>query len=615
MSASLDDPTLAEQCAKAAADLTIPVLLHRNSVQFADLPALSVIGSPDPVLTWGEVRNRVAALARGLAELGLRSGDRMLILASSRTEHWLVDVAAVHLGAVPCTAYATLSTEQLRFLGQHSQARVIVVEGAEQLARLQPVLDELPAVVRVVVMEEAALPGGDERFVSFRAVEEAGAELHRADPSVFEETWPKVRPEQPLTLLYTSGTTGDPKGVILTHYNVLYQATALEALTTVPEHAPSVAYLPLAHIAERVLGIYVPIFRAAHVHLVGDPRQILAALTQVRPTSFFGVPRIWEKMVAGLQGYLGAADENVKAAFTAASDVALAAYDHRAHGEPVPADLAARLVEADRTVLRPIRSTLGLDDIISAGSGAAPIPVAVLLFLAGLGVDVFEVWGMTETTGSATINTPDSFRTGTVGRASVGVELRIADDGEILVRGPQVFLGYLQADGSVLSGTDAEGWLATGDVGTLDEDGFLTITDRKKELIITASGKNISPAQIENALRSHPLIGYAVAVGDRRPYVTALIALDEESAPVWARAHGLEEVEPDALAEHPTVLAEIQTAVDAANERLSRPEQVKKFRILPRTWTPESGELTPTMKLRRRVIADRYAPDIDDLYA
>jgi long-chain acyl-CoA synthetase len=276
---------------------------------------------------------------------------------------------------------------------------------------------------------------------------------------------------------------------------------------------------------------------------------------------------------------------------------------------------------ADRLVLGPIRTGLGLDRLTWSGSGAAPIPVEVLLFLAGLGIDVLEVWGMTETSGSATINTAENFRTGSVGRPHLGTEIKLAEDGEILVRGPMVALGYLREDGGVEPITDADGWLFTGDIGTLDQDGFLTITDRKKELIITSGGKNISPAQIENSLRSHPLIGQAVAIGDRRPYVTALIALDDEIAPAWAKARRLDLAgsEPalgdlSDLAAHPAVLAEVQAAVDLANSRLSRSEQIKRFRILPQPWTAETGELTPTLKLRRRVIMERHGETIDAMY-
>ncbi|MCU7726384.1 AMP-dependent synthetase/ligase [Actinoplanes sp. KI2] len=578
-------------------------MLHRNATTFGDRPALSMLGS-DITRTWRELRDEIAALARGLAELGLTSGDRMLIMMSGRPEHWIADLAATHLGAVPSTVYATLAPEQLRYVAAHSGARILVLESPEAHDQWKPILDSLAEPPRVLVV------GGSLEEAAAR-----GADLHRADPSVFETTWRKIVPSQPVTLLYTSGTTGDPKGVVLTHANVIYQSAALEATVPTPDHMPSLAYLPLAHIAERMLGIYNPIYRAGHVTICPDPAQLLAGLVAVRPVSFFGVPRIWEKMVAGLQAQLAAADPPVRAAVENASALALQAYELRAAEQEVPDDLAARLLAVDSLVLRPLRARLGLDNMLWAGSGAAPIPVEVLRYLAGIGVDVLEVWGMTETTGTATINTPDHFRTGTVGRVNPGMELKLGEDGEIFVRGPLVCAGYLRPDGEVAPVVDAEGWLATGDVGVLDEDGYLTITDRKKELIITSAGKNISPAQIENLLRAHPLIAQAVAIGDRRPYVTALIVLDEEAAPMWARARGITDVSVDSLSSDPAVLAEIGEAVAAANARLARPEQVKTFRVLPTVWSPVSGELTPTLKLRRRVVQERYADTIDQLYS
>nr|BFE59273.1 AMP-dependent synthetase/ligase [Dactylosporangium thailandense] len=606
--------TLADQCAKTAADLTVPGLLHRNATEFGDRPALTTLGRDD-TRTWSELRQEVAEISRGLAEIGLRPGRHMLIMMSGRPEHWLVDLAAVHLGAVPSTVYPTLSPEQLRYLAVHSRAQVLVLEGAAELARWRPILPDLPDLRRIVLVDEPAPDDISLATVPLSHVRAVGRTAHRADPEAFERRWRAIRPDQPVTLLYTSGTTGDPKGVVLSHHNVIYQAVVLEATVAVPDHAPSVAYLPLAHIAERMLGIYNAVYRAGHVTICPDAGQLVAALRAVGPASFFGVPRVWEKMAAGVQAQLAAAAAAARAAFEAASAVALEAYELRAAGRPVPDELATRLAQADDSVLRPMRALLGLQNMVWAGSGAAPIPVEVLRFLAGLGLDVLEVWGMTETTGTATINTPARFRTGTVGRPNPGMEVRLAEDGEILVRGPLVCSGYLRRDGGVEAITDTDGWLATGDVGTLDEDGFLTITDRKKELIITSSGKNVSPAQIEALLRAHPLIGQAVAIGDRRPYVTALIVLDDEVAPQWARAHGIEDPRPDALAANPVLLAEIQATVDAANARLSRPEQVKSFRILPSSWTPETGELTPTLKLRRRVITARYSDTIDALYA
>ncbi|MFI7545027.1 AMP-dependent synthetase/ligase [Actinoplanes sp. NPDC049599] len=606
------DTPLARRCADTARGLTVPALLHRNATEFPDLPALSTLGKPG-TLTWRELRDEVAALAAGLAELGLRTGDRMLIMMSARPEHWLVDLAATHLGAVPSTVYATLAGGQLHYLARHSRAEIIVLEGAAELARWAPILAELPQVRHVVVVDDAGV-GDDGRVVALGQVAGRGAAAHRADPAAFEKRWREVRPDQPVTLLYTSGTTGDPKGVLLSHHNVIYQSVVLEATVVTPDHAASLAYLPLAHIAERILGIYQPVYRAGHVTICPDPAQLLAGLAALRPVSFFGVPRVWEKMAAGVQAQLAGADPSVRTTIDMARSVAQQAYRLRAAEQPVPPELAARLATLDSAVLRPIRARLGLDNVLWAGSGAAPIPVEVLLFLASLGIDVFEVWGMTETTGTATINTPDHFRTGTVGRVNAGMELAIAEDGEILVRGPLVCTGYLRADGGVEPVTDADGWLATGDVGTLDDDGYLTITDRKKELIITSGGKNISPARIESLLRAHPLIAQAVAVGDGRPCVTALIVLDEETVPAWAAGRGVADAHLPSVAADPLLVAEISAAVEAANASLSRPEQVKAFRILPSAWTPESGELTPTLKLRRRIIRDRYSDTIEALY-
>lgn len=599
---------------RRAGELTIPALLQRNVAEHGDLPALTVVGRPDSTVSWREVGERVAAIARALGARGVGVGDRVLIMMSSRPEHWLVDLALTSLGALPSTVYATLSSDQLAYLAQHSGARLIVLEGEGQLQRWQPVLSEASTVETVVMVDPGAVAPGDPRFVELAAVESEGATLHAADPSVFEAAWRAVTPHQPVTVLYTSGTTGDPKGVALSHLNVIYQSLVLEATVSTPDHAPHVAYLPLAHIAERMLGIYNLVYRAAHAYLCPDPLQLLAALQEARPASFFGVPRIWEKFTAALQARVGALEEPQRTGVQQAMQLALTVRKYREEGSPVPDDLAARLATVDEVALRPIRAGLGLDRTVWPGSGAAPIPVDVLTYLGGVGLDVLEVWGMTETTGTCTINTPQHFRTGSVGRVNAGMELKLADDGEILVRGPLVCLGYLQPDGGIATATDADGWLATGDVGALDGHGFLTITDRKKELIITSSGKNISPAHIESLIRAHPLVGYAVAIGDRRPYVTALIVLDEEMAPLWGQAKGLSGLSYAELATHATVIDEVTAAIAAANGKLSRPEQVKTFTILLQPWTAESGELTPKLSMKRAVINDRYATSISSMY-
>ncbi|MEV1001112.1 AMP-dependent synthetase/ligase [Nonomuraea sp. NPDC050202] len=578
---------------------TVPELLRRNADEHGGLPALT--GADGITWTWRELYERVQAAANGLRALGLRRGERMLIGMSSRPEHWVVDLAAVELGAIPCTTYATLSPEQIRQVAVHSGAGVVVLEGPAELARWELALAGMPALKGVVVVEEA---GG---------ARTSYADLLAAGPG--EPAGVAAGQDDPVAMIYTSGTTGDPKGVVLSHRNVLYQCALQELVQPAPPHPRTVAYLPLAHIAERVLGIYLPLYTAGHVTICADSTRLLATLTGVRPQAFFGVPRVWEKFAAGLQQALSGLDGDARDAVGRARELAAEAYRIRATGAPLPGELAGALERADRAVLRPLRERIGLAEAARLGSGAAPVPAEVLEFFGSLGMTIMEVWGLSETTGAATSTFPDRYRAGTVGLPMPGMEVRLAEDGEVLVRGPLVFPGYLRQDGRIEPVVDADGWLATGDIGRFDEDGLLRIVDRKKEMIITSSGKNIAPSAVESLLRAHPLIGYAVVVGDRRPYLTALLMLDEEAAPAWAAAQGLAAVELKELAAEPRVLEEVTAAVERANAALSRPEQVKAFRVLDHAWSPAGGELTPSLKLRRRVIERRYAEVIEELYA
>ncbi|WP_368367281.1 long-chain fatty acid--CoA ligase [Actinomadura sp. WMMA1423] len=436
-----------------------------------------------------------------------------------------------------------------------------------------------------------------------------------ADPLAIDRRWQAVRPEDTVTLLYTSGTTGDPKGVLITHSMVLHEAEMVERSSVLPEHPAGISYLPFAHIADRVLSYYLPVRLASHVHFCPDPAQLTSVLGAVRPHSFFGVPRVWEKIMAGIQAVLSAErDEAKKRAVAAALDAGRAYVTAQEHGGTLTPEIAEAFERADQAVLTPMRALLGLDRVLQASSAAAPLPVEVARFFAGLGLKIFDAYGMTETTGAITANLADSFKLGTVGRPFPGVELKLADDGEILVRGATCTPGYLDRPDATADLIDSDGWVHTGDVGRLDGDGFLTVVDRKKELIITAGGENIAPSLVENRLKEHPLIGQALAFGDRRPYVIALITLDGEVAPVWAAAHGIEATDLAALADHPLVLEEVARAVEDANARLARVQQVKRWRLLTAEWTAESEELTPTLKLKRRVVHTKYAADIDALY-
>ncbi|MCP3138626.1 AMP-dependent synthetase/ligase [Pyxidicoccus xibeiensis] len=603
---------LEAQCRSQAESLTLPLLLKRNAEEYADAPALTV---GDRTLTWAQLREQTAALCRGLGMLGLKRGERMMIMMASRPEHWVIDYAAAHLGAIPCTAYQTLSTEQIGYVARHSGATVVVLEGADELSRWRPVFESLPALRRVIVVEPGALPRGDSRFISYADVEAEGRRLHQAEPGVFEAGWKAIRPEDPIAMMYTSGTTGEPKGVVLSHRNAFYEAIAVDLAAPVPMRVPSIAYLPLAHIGERELGLYRSLYKALHVHVCTDPTGVVPLLARVRPPAFFGVPRLWEKLAGGLKARLDALEPARREPLLAAHATALEAFRLKGSGRAVPEELARKVFDVEARVLAPLRQTLGLDAMRWASSGSAPIPVEVLEYLGGFGIEVLEVWGMSETTGCATINTPDDFRLGSVGRPIPGVELRLAEDGEIFVRGPVVFLGYLSEDGQIVSPADADGWMATGDIGTLDAEGFLSITDRKKELIITSSGKNIAPSRIENMLRAHPLVGQAMAIGDRQPYVTALVSLDPDVAPLWAKAHGLAAASLADLASDPRVRAELESLVAATNSRLSRAEQIKCFDVVPEAWSPATGEITLTLKLKRRVILQHYAARIATFYA
>lgn len=607
--------------------LTVPQLLLRNVRDHGELPALSWQSeeSGGTTLTWAEVRQEVAALAAGFAAAGVRRGEHVLLKLGNTPEHWLSDLALVHLGAVPVSVYGTAAPDQIAYIARHSRARLAVVGSAADVACWEPLLepDAGTRLERLVVTEPSAT-GPHTHWSTLRrpagqpASEEPGEEpadaVDAVDAAEFEESLRSVRADDPVTVVYTSGTTGDPKGAVITHRNVLCDALALDAVIPVPPHSDHLCYLPLAHIAERMLSIYLPIVRASHVHLCPDPARIADHVRELRPEEFFGVPRVWEKLTAALRAGLDALPPERRAALEEAGRVARAHVRCRERGERPSPQLADDFAKVQDEVIRPLLTLAGLDRLVWAASASAPLPPDVLDFWAGLGIVVMDVWGMTETSGALTLNTPDAFRLGSVGRPVAGSEVRIAPDGEIEVRGPLLFQGYLRADGSIESVTGPDGWFATGDVGRLDEDGFLWITDRKKEIIVTSTGKNVSPALVENVLKEHPLIGQAMAYGDGRSYLVALLVLDAEAAPAWAARHGIEAA-PGQLAAHPEVRAEVDRAVEAANARLNRTEQIKRYRLLEDEWSPLTGELTPSMKLRRRVLVEKFGSRIAELYA
>ncbi|GHC90951.1 AMP-dependent synthetase [Nocardiopsis terrae] len=588
---------------------TLPELLLRNAREYPDRPALSwrAPGAADwTTLTWARVHDTVTALTEGYAALGVRPGDHALIMMGNRPEHWLSDLALVHTGAVPSTVYSTSAPEQVTHIARHSRARLAVVESAETAAHWETLLKDPDTPLEHLVVVEGADPDrGHTPYAALTATAPAGA----------ADRWRDLTPDSLATVVYTSGTTGDPKGVAISHRSVLAQANALDRAIEVPENPAHVCYLPLAHIAERLLGLYMPLVRVSHVWMCADPTAVAGVLPHVRPPHFLGVPRVWEKFAGAVQAVLAGLPEEQRQAVDRARAVATAYVEHLERDGEVPADLEQRYRGARSAVLEPLLAKLGLDRVVLPSSASAPMPLDVVRFWASLGIVVMDAWGLTESVGVATMNVPGtgSFRLGSVGRPIEGVQMRLGEDGEVFLRGETLFDGYLQPDGSVRPETDEEGWFATGDVGRVDEDGFLWITDRKKELIVTSGGKNVSPALVENTLKEHPLVGQAFAHGDHRPYLVALLVLDPELTPLWAASQGIE-VQGEELAEHPEVLAEVDRAVQTANARLSRAEQVKRYRVLTGEWGPDTGELTPSLKLRRRVVADRYADQLNALY-
>ena len=606
-----------ERAAWGDAGATVAARLAVTAERWGGEPAYSDRddGGPWQTITWGQTRQQALELAAGLVDLGLEPGDRVALMLPNRVEHVLADFAVMHAGGVPVTVYATLAADQVRYVAADCAATIAVLDGAPELARWQPVLAELPNLKKVIVRDASACPAGDP-YLTWAELFERGRDRYAASPEIVAGRVAGIDPDDAATVLYTSGTTGNPKGVIITHRSVLYEVATGDVTGFVEPRTRWVSYLPLAHIAERMFTIYLPVHYAWHVHFCHNATtDLLATLGAVKPTAFFGVPRVWEKIQAGIQALLaGEQDPARRAAVDEAMATGRKYVKSCEFGNTTPDDLAEEFRRADETVLQPVRSLLGLGEATIVVSAAAPLPPDVAEFFAGLGLKILDVYGMTETTGAFTTNLPDAFRLGTVGRPVPGIEVWIADDGEILTRGPLNTPGYLNLPERTAELIDADGWLHTGDIGSLDPDGFLSVVDRKKELIITSGGENISPAAIENLLVAHPLIGQALSFGDGRPYVVALLTLDGDVAPAWARAHGIEASSLAQLAEEPAVLEAVGQAVADANQHLARVQQVKKWRLLPVEWTAESEELTPTLKLKRRVVHAKYADAIDALY-
>jgi long-subunit acyl-CoA synthetase (AMP-forming) len=570
-----------------------------------DRVALRTRGGEEEI-TWGEYGDRVDRLAHSLKRLGLKRGQTYALMLTNRPEFHIADTAALSLGATPFSLYQTLTPDQIAYQLNDSGAEIVVTEPAF-LESVLAAKDQSPQVRHVVVVDGDASGGA----LAFDELLEG-----EGDPEEIAAEREVVQPDDLLTLIYTSGTTGPPKGVQLTHHNMMFAVQTFEEVIDFPDGARVVSYLPMAHIAERAVGHYLPIVLAHTVTCCPNPREVIAYLPEVRPTWFFAVPRIWEKLKAGLEAMVASEqDAERKKGMEWALEVGHRKVRAEQSGEQLSEELAAEYEKADEQVLSKIRGQLGLDDLEAVYVGAAPTPLAVLEFFHAIGVPVAELWGLSESTGSGAVNLPDAIKLGSVGKVTPGMELKLGEDGEVLIRGPQIMKGYRNQPEKTADAIDAEGWLHTGDIGELDDDGYLKIVDRKKELIITAGGKNISPANLESKLKAHPLIGTACVIGDQRPYLTALIVLDPDVAPVWAAEQGVEDASLEALAGNEKLRAEIQSAVDELNSQVSNVEGVKKFTVLGQDWLPGAEELTPTMKLKRKPIGEKYASEIEEMYS
>ena len=604
---------LAERAAidAAVSGKTVCTAFADAVAKWGEKPALHWKDNGDwRTLTWRDYRDEVAAVTLALRSLGFGPGQFGLIMARNAPEHVIADLGIVHAGGAAISVYNTLAPEQLEYVANHSEATVAFVEDAGFLEKFLAIRSRTPKLQHLVLVRGDAPEG----VMTWESLLARGRELSSAEPKAFEESWRAVGPEDTISLIYTSGTTGPPKGVVYSHNNIIWTLESVQRFWAI-EPQTLVSYLPLAHVAERFTSQWRGIADGHEVWLCPDPNQLLPFLVEARPTFFVGVPRVWEKLMAGLRAGIAAEPEEAKRQMVqGAVEAAISSYRLRHEGKPVPAELAT-VVERTQPLFVLLRSKVGLDRCTTAITSTAPCRPEVHEFWAALGMPLYEVWGMSELTGPATVVPMDDHQAPSIGRPMPGVEVRLGEDGELLVRGGNVMVGYYKEPGKTSEIIDAQGWVHSGDIAEPGPNGQFRIIDRKKELIITSAGKNISPANLESLAKSSPIIGQAVAVGDSRNFISVLVVLDPQVAPAWAKARGIGATTMAELAEDPTVIEEVRRALTAGNTHLSRVEQFKRFTILPTEWSPESEELTPTMKLKRRVIYSKYGPQIEAMYA
>ena len=597
--------TAAEIDARSAG-LTVPKMFLRQRGEQPDFPLLHSMKSEGGWNTWtvSQVADQAATAAAGFLADGVEPGEKVLLMMRNRPDfHWL-DLGAQFVRATPVSIYNSSSPEEIEYLAGHAEARIAIIEDDGFLQRMLKVRGALPRLEKIYVIEppEGDLPDGVLPMSELMAHGQADLATLAAD----------TMPEDLATLIYTSGTTGPPKGVMITQYNVVFTADSLFECIENPNARGwrVISYLPMAHIAERMTSHYRTLTDGLEVFCCPDPNLLMSYLNEVHPQMLFGVPRVFEKIYAGVNAAL-AADPSKKQPFDDGVAAALAIKQAERDGTVTQEQLDT-LAFLDAVAFSTVRGLVGLDACELAITGAAPLPAEILEWFNAVGVNLAEVYGLSETSGPMTFS-PVRNKPGYVGQQIPGCEVRLAEDGEVICRGGNVFQGYLNQPDKTAEAL-VDGWFHSGDIGEFDDEGYLRIVDRKKELIITAGGKNISPANLEAALKMIPLVGQACAIGDQRKFISALLVLDPEATPVWAAANGKEGLSLAELAEDPDVRAAVQAGVDQANERFAQAEQIKRFVLLGEEWLPDSDVLTPTSKLKRRGILARYADHIEALY-
>jgi long-chain acyl-CoA synthetase len=577
-------------------------------------------------ITWRDYGEAVKKAAKSLLSLGFQHSDKVALLSGNRPEWHIADVAAMSIGGATAAIYATNSPEQAAYIIGHSEARIAFVDVTEQLEKILKMRSELPRLEKVVVFEGYEGDANGDFVLTWDDFLALGRDV---DDSRYEDATRSVIPDDLATFVYTSGTTGPPKGVMLTHSNIWWTATHTEQHIPIgdADNGRALSYLPLSHIAERMISHLLQIYYGTQTWFAESLDTLLVDLQACKPTYFFGVPRVWEKFYAGFQAMAAQppkdkSEERKKKLARKAIEVGREVTKHEqeavARGGKMtdartPLGLRLQHAVLDKLVLVKIRERFGLDQCQLALSAAAPLNPDLIWFFHSIGVKITEGYGQSEDNGPTTWNPPDAVKIGTVGTALPGLEAKIAEDGEILARGGNVMSGYYKDEAATKETIDADGWLRSGDVGEFDENGYLKITDRKKDLIITAGGKNIAPQELENRIKFHHLISQVVVIGDRKPFLTALVTLDEEKAPGWASGQGIEG-DVAAIANHERTLKEIEGAINEVNRNLAKVEGVKKFRVLERDFLQEENEITPTMKVKRKQINENYGGAIEDMY-